>query len=211
MINPWLHIPLEDYEAHMSLPQVDQGRLLADVFVAALLKHQPRSVAVLGCSGGNGFDCIDPDITRRVVGIDLNPEYIEQARVRFQHRLHDLKLFAGDVQTDVFSFAPVDMAYAALLFEYVDVPLALRRILAMLVPAGLLITLVQLPNPRIAEVTPSPHAALATLSSIMHLVPPDELSHAAATLGYREADARTVATSAGKHFRVQEFRAMSPG
>jgi len=34
--NPWLTIPLADYEAHMTLPQVGQARLLADLFAAEL-------------------------------------------------------------------------------------------------------------------------------------------------------------------------------
>ena len=54
--NPWLTIPLADYEAHMALPQVGQARLLADLFAAELRVGSPSSVAVLGCAGGNGFE-----------------------------------------------------------------------------------------------------------------------------------------------------------
>ena len=41
MRNPWLDIPLSDYEGHMALPQVDQARVLADQLAAVLALHRP--------------------------------------------------------------------------------------------------------------------------------------------------------------------------
>ena len=49
--SPWLDIPLADYEGHMSLPEVGQARLLADLLAAAIDRHALRSIAVLGCAG----------------------------------------------------------------------------------------------------------------------------------------------------------------
>ena len=69
--NPWLTIPLADYEAHMALPQVGQAQLLADLFAAELHARSPSSVAVLGCAGGNGFERAPS--TLRVVGVDVAP------------------------------------------------------------------------------------------------------------------------------------------
>lgn len=44
MRNPWLDIPLADYEGHMSLPHVGQAVLLGDVFEGALREGRvPRS------------------------------------------------------------------------------------------------------------------------------------------------------------------------
>ena len=113
MDNPWLKIPLSDYEGHMSLPSVAQDRLLSDVFTSALDRYEPRSVAVLGCAGGNGFERISPETTRHVIGIDINPEYINQARTRFAGRLSGLELFVGDVQTETFDFEPVELQLPA--------------------------------------------------------------------------------------------------
>jgi hypothetical protein len=67
MRSPWLDIALADYEGHMGLPEVAQAELLADVFGALLVEHAPRSVAILGCAGGNGFGRISPAVTDRVV------------------------------------------------------------------------------------------------------------------------------------------------
>src|SRR6186713_702946 len=68
--NPWLEIPLADYEAHMELPQVAQAELLAEQLAAAVRARSPDSVAVLGCAGGNGLDRLPAAL--RVVGVDVN-------------------------------------------------------------------------------------------------------------------------------------------
>jgi SAM-dependent methyltransferase len=93
-----MHIPLADYEDHMALAEVAQAQVLSGIFAEVLKEHAPRSVAVLGCAGGNGFTEIDPTITPRVVGVDINPDYIAQTRARFQNRIPTLELFVGDIQ-----------------------------------------------------------------------------------------------------------------
>src|SRR5579872_7410889 len=81
-IHPWLAVPLDDYERHMSSAPVRQLDALADLFGEALRICQPQSVAVLGVAGGNGLDRVDPAVTRRVVGIDIHPEYLDAVRQR---------------------------------------------------------------------------------------------------------------------------------
>jgi hypothetical protein len=51
MNDPWLDVPLADYEGHMALPGIEQAQLLSDVFAGAPAKFSPRSVAVIGCAG----------------------------------------------------------------------------------------------------------------------------------------------------------------
>jgi len=210
MKNPWLDIPLADYEGHMAMPNVGQAQLLADVFASALSKYKPRSVAVLGCAGGNGLDRVSSEVTERVVGVDLNPDYIRNARTRFAHQIPLLELLVGDVQKDEFTFEPVELAFAGLLFEYVDAEVVLAKIRAMLTPGGMLITVVQLPSATISEISPSPFASLGALSSVMRLVPPKLLRHLAAAHEYHETEAQTFEAAGGKEFHVQEFRLATP-
>jgi hypothetical protein len=210
MRNPWLDIPLADYEGHMALPNVGQAQLLSDVFASALSKYEPRSVAILGCAGGNGLDRVPSKVTERVVGVDLNPDYVLRARTRFAHRIPVLELLVGDVQKDELAFAPVELVFAGLLLEYVDVEAVLARIRAMLCPGGTLLTVVQLPSTGIAEITPSQFASLGALASVMRLVPPKLLSQLAATLGYHATEAQTLETAGGKKFQVQAFRLAIP-
>lgn len=210
MKNPWLDIPLADYEGHMEMPNVGQAQLLSDVFAGALDKYAPRSVAILGCAGGNGLDRVSSKVTDRVVAVDLNPNYVQQVRTRFDHRMSMLELFVGDIQTEEFAFAPVELVFAGLLFEYVDTEAVLAKIRAMLWPGGTLLTVVQLPSTAIPEITPSSFASLSALSSVMRLVPPTLIRQLATAHGYREIEAQTVVAAGGKEFRVQAFRLETP-
>ncbi len=209
MRNPWLDIPLADYEAHMALPYVGQARLLSEILSGALEEYAPRSVAVLGCAGGNGFERI-PKTVERVVGVDINPNFIERARSRFGGRVPVLELFAGDVQADEFAFAPVELVFAGLLFEYVDVATVLAKVRSMLCKNGMLVVALQLPSASVAEITPSPYASLRALAPVMRLVPPEDLTELAVGLGYRPADARTLEAAGGKRFHVQYLRLEEP-
>jgi len=198
-------MPLCDYEGHMSLPYVAQAQLLSDAFATTLRDYSPRSVAILGCAGGNGLERIESTVTERVVCIDINPDYIEHVRMRFGRRLRDLELYVGDVQTDRLPFSSVELVFAGLLFEYLDVHRALAWIRARLCPTGVLATVVQLPDGGAPEVTPSPYARLSVLSSVMRLVPPEVLRHHAAACGYYLAGAQTLEAAGGKRFQVQVF------
>jgi hypothetical protein len=71
MANPWLNIPLADYEGHMGSAQVQQLDALSELFAEALERCRPASIAVLGIAGGNGLDRVDSGITKRIVGIDI--------------------------------------------------------------------------------------------------------------------------------------------
>jgi hypothetical protein len=54
--NPWLDIPLDDYERHMALPEIAQARMLADQVALAAAEHKPRSLALVGCAERNGLE-----------------------------------------------------------------------------------------------------------------------------------------------------------
>jgi SAM-dependent methyltransferase len=206
MSNPWLDIPLADYEGHMALPAVGQAPLLSDVFAGVLDRHAPRSLAVLGCAGGNGFERIAGRAVARVVGVDINPRSIEQARARFSGRVAGLELIVGDVQTDDLAFEPVELVFAGLLFEYVNVARTLAHIRAMLRPSGTLAAVLQLPNADVAEITPSPFTSLRGLASVMRLASPQRFKELAGSLGYHPTREQTVSGADGKRFHVQELR-----
>ncbi len=203
MKNPWLEIPLSDYEGHMALPEVGQATLLADIFADLLNRYQPNSVAVLGCAGGNGFERIPT--TTRVVAIDLNQSYMDQLAERFCRRIQRLELIVGDVQTDELRFSPVDLVYAGLIFEYVDVEIVLARLSSLVRPGGILGTVVQLEDSSIQKVTPSPFRSLENLSSFMKTVTPSQLRHLAEQHRFREVRSRFENASGGKVLAVQEF------
>ncbi|MBI3526595.1 MAG: class I SAM-dependent methyltransferase [Betaproteobacteria bacterium] len=205
MKNPWLGIPLSDYEGHMALPEVAQARLLADVFAGQLEIHKPRSLAMLGCAGGNGFERIAPEVTRRVVGVDLNGQYLNEVRARFGAKFERLELVEGDIQTDAVAFASVDLMYAALVLEYVNVEVTLGRMRDFLNPGGVLVTVVQLPGTDLPAVTPSPYSSLEALEAVMQFVAPKDLLVIAKSNGLRQISSATRKTQTGKPFQAQVF------
>ena len=207
MANPWLSVPLADYEAHMALPQVAQAQLLSALLGRLLREHAPRAVAVIGCAGGNGFERVSPDVTPRVVGVDLNSAFLEQARARFAGRVPGLELVAGDFTDARVSFAPVDLVYAALVLEYVEPALAMPRLRAFMADGAALVTVLQRPSATTASVTPSPYASLGALAPILRLADPEQVARLARQEGLAETGRWLERADGGKDFVVQRFRA----
>jgi hypothetical protein len=203
--NPWLTIPLADYEAHMALPQVGQAQLLAELFAAELRSRSPSSVAVLGCAGGNGFEHAPSAL--RVVGVDVNSDYVAAARARFALRLPRLELHVADLEHSELRIEPVDLIFAALVLEYVEPRAVLERIGGWLALHGTLTTVLQLRSADVREITPSPFASLARLAPRLRLLSPERLAELAACCGLRALDTsgRTVTAAGGKRFAVQSF------
>lgn len=204
--NPWLDIPLPDYEAHMSLPTIGQSRLLADQLDTLVRTYSPCGVAIVGCAGGNGFERLLGTSVTRVVGVDINPVYIEQARRRFEGRIPGLELLAADIQSPESLFDPIDLIYAALVLEYVDLEQAMSALGRHCKPNGILAVLSQLPHETLTEVSPSPYTSLRLLAPGMRLVPAEELKMQASQAGFVPERSSTVVSSGGKRFSVDEFR-----
>jgi len=207
MSTPWLDIPLEDYERHMSLPGIGQAQMLAAQFEVALERWRPTSVAVVGCAGGNGLDRIDGRSVERLVAIDVNPDYVESTRARHSGRIPSLESICADVQSESLTYEPVDFTYAALLFEYVDVRATLRTLKRNSRSGAVMTTVLQLPQSTIAAVSPSPYKSLGALAGVMRLVAPDALCRDAADVGFAVLDSATVELASGKQFCMQNFRA----
>ena len=205
MKNPWLDIPLDDYESHMALPHVGQSQLLSQLLGEAIESYRPSSIALLGCAGGNGLERIPSTSVERVVGIDINQQYLERTAARYRDHIPRLELFAGDLGVDQFVFDPVELIFAGLIFEYVEATKLLKQALSMLIRGGRLVSVVQLPSP-IEDVTPSPYTTLKSISSVLHVVPPNKLTALARETGFEIESERVVTATGGKTFQVNTFR-----
>lgn len=202
-MNPWLDIPLADYEAHMALPTVGQTELLADVFQQAIERYAPRSVALLGCAGGNGLDRV-PLAVERIVAIDINPQFVDRARERYGQKLPNLELLVDDLERPTFDIEPVELAYAGLVFEYVAVDKVLTNLRSLLLPGGVLVAVLQLPG-RARAVTPSPYRSLESLAPLMDLVSPQQFRELAARAGFDAGAASEATACGGKSFHIQHL------
>jgi ubiquinone/menaquinone biosynthesis C-methylase UbiE len=183
-MNPWLEIPLEDYEGHMSLPAVGQAGYLADALERVAREHSPASAAIIGCAGGNGFDRLELAKVRRVVGVDINPAYLAEVRRRYLGCFHDLELICEDFTSEACRFDAADLIYAALVFEFADVTAGLASLRRLVRPTGLAAVVLQLPHRAIEAVTPSPFSSIAKLAPVVRLVPPAQFEEAARRAGF---------------------------
>lgn len=156
---------------------------------------------------GDGFDRIVAEETRRVVGVDLNRQYLNEVRNRFAAKFEQMELVEGDVQTSAVAFKPVDLVYAALILEYVKVEVTLRRMRNFLNHSGVLVTVIQLPSAVLPAVTPTPYPSLEALAALMQFVAPKDLSTSAESNGLRQLSSAPRQTPAGKQFQVQVFQA----
>jgi len=198
MQNPWLQIPLADYEAHMAHPSVGQAQLLADQFERLVSQYSPKSLALVGSAGGNGLERLAPGRLERIVAVDINPRYIEQTGMRHAHRSNGFELLCADVQSKALCFEPVDFVWAALLFEYVDVAMTLTALARNCRDGAFLATAVQLPHQSLTPVSPSPYPSLGALSAAIRLVAPEELERSAIACGFSPVDSESVAAPGGK-------------
>ncbi|MEZ4651033.1 MAG: class I SAM-dependent methyltransferase [Candidatus Eisenbacteria bacterium] len=204
MRNPWLDISLSDYEGHMLLPSVGQAEMLSQLLGSLVDDHDPDAVAVLGCAGGNGFHRIPED--RRIVGIDINPDFITAAAERYAALYPRLELHVLDIDAETLTIEPVSLVFAGLLFEYVRPEVALRFAKSICRDGGVLAAVLQLPLEGGSVVSPSPFRSLEVLAPAIHLLPPEALEAAAQAEGFHLEISRTVELASGKSFALRVFR-----
>ncbi len=206
MCTPWQEIPLLDYEAHMSLPSVGQARMLADQLAQLIERYRPGSVGIIGCAGGNGLERIESTRVERVVAVDINPEYIAAAELRHGDRLANLDFLCADVQSERLTFDPVDLIYAALVFEYVDMSATFATLKRNLRPGGTLAVLLQLPHSDRHAVSDSPYKSLNKLIPVLTLVKPEDLCSQGTTAGFTTGSSDRIYLPSGKQFWLQTFQ-----
>lgn len=202
MGNPWLQVPLADYEGHMA--HVGQAALLDRLFGRAVRELQPRSIAVLGAAGGNGFGHLERGPVARTVAVDIHSDYLRELGKRYAQTVAGLEIVCGDLTDPALCFAPVDYVHAALIFEYVDAQVVLARLRHWLVPGGVLGVVLQLPGP--ASVSPSPYAGLSALSSAMQLRDDDAFVELTAAAGFQLVARERVSAAPEKDFASLRFR-----
>ncbi|MGB8931766.1 MAG: class I SAM-dependent methyltransferase [Anaeromyxobacteraceae bacterium] len=171
--NPWTVVPAIDYEAHMGPAGADQLGPLAQLFQEVYLSAQPDRLLVVGCSTGNGLEHVDPSITKRAVGVDVNLQYLGIARQRFFHLGPALELYCSDFEKFRQPPGSFDLVHAALVLEYVQTEVAVRRFADWLAPGGTCSVVLQLPGGD----APAPvNRAMQIIAKAMHLVDPAELT-----------------------------------
>jgi SAM-dependent methyltransferase len=202
--NPWLSIPVAEYEGHMNDPEVDQLAALNSIFRDTLADLSPASIAVLGCAAGNGFEHISERVGK-VVGIDINPDYLALLRERQASRLPNLELACSDIEKLSFPEGSFDLVYGALFFEYVDYERMLPKITGWLAARGALVCVLQLPGTESGMISETKYPSLKTLHSLMRLIEPGMFDAAVLECGLSKENQYEVPLKQGKRFMVVRY------
>ncbi len=200
--NPWTVVPAADYERHMGPEGVDQLAPLSAIFQEAYVAAQPDRVLVVGCSTGNGLEHVNPAVTKRIVGVDVNLQYLGVARQRFFHLGPRLELYCSEVEKFRSPPASFDLVHAALVLEYLQPEVLLRKISEWLAPKGTVSVVLQLPG---GEPPRAPTKAMQIIEKAMRLVPPEELTRLLEQHGLARKRAKTVPLKHGKSLWVGAF------
>ncbi|WP_206605507.1 class I SAM-dependent methyltransferase [Rhodoblastus acidophilus] len=190
------------------MSEIGQTGMLADQFEAALAAYSPKSVALVGCAGGNGFDRIRSSAVKRVVGIDINPTYLSETSRRFAGVISGLELYQADIAKVDFRVEPVDLIFAGLIFEFVDLVASMAVLRTLCSPKGMLVTVLQQPCASMPAVSPSSFVSLQKVAGLVRLVSPSELELVAKNSGFLAVSKDEIGLPSGKQFSVQTFQAV---
>ena len=159
----------------MTSVDVQQLGVLSELFAEAIAFRQPASIAILGIAGGNGLNRIDSKMTCRVVGLDVNPLYLDAVRSRFPH-LSGLELHCINLAEHVVELQPVELVHTALVFEHAGTDLCLNNAVSLVANKGALSIVLQLPAGAGQNVGRTGFASIQRLASHFSLIDPMQLS-----------------------------------
>jgi hypothetical protein len=200
--NPWCVVPAADYERHMGPEGVDQFAPLSALFQEAWLGAQPDRLLVVGSATGNGLEHVDPAVTRRIVALDVNLQYLGICRQRFFHLGPRLELYCTSATAWRAPPQGFDLIHAALVFEYLHPEPLVAQLAGWLAEGGSISVVLQLPGGE----GPAPALkALELIQRAMRLVAPEELTTLFAAHGLRPRRARVVPLKFGKSFWCATF------
>lgn len=119
MENPWGKIDLEVYEKHMSHDNVYQLQKLNEIMKEQFQDNKHEYIGVLGVSGGNGLNNIDISKVKKVFAIDVNKEYLNVCRERYDYMGEILVTICRDINDKEFCFPKTDLLVCNLIIEYI--------------------------------------------------------------------------------------------
>ena len=204
MTNPWLEIPFDDYENHMSNKEVGQLKILNQITRDYLEKHKPEIFVLLGCCTGNGLEHINNDHTKLVYAIDINPEYLAIANSRFKGRIPHLHLICIDLNSQNIPVYNADLVFGALILEYLKIEIAVKKIFDSLKVGGKAIILIQKNNQKDFVSKTNCHS-LEKLRDISREVNEDELIILFEKAQFQYCGIQSFPLPSGKEFLVLEF------
>lgn len=126
--NAWHKLKPNEYDAHMSHPNVGQTQMLNKIIkeqigIISESKRADTSVAILGITNGNGLEHIESHNIKRVIGIDINQYFLDECKIRYSNLSKKLDLYRLDLMTEIAEainiLSQCDLIIANLLIEHI--------------------------------------------------------------------------------------------
>lgn len=126
--NAWHVIKPDDYDAHMSHPNVGQTQMLNKIIreqfeLIPVDKRAGSCAAILGITNGNGLEHVIPCAIGRVIGIDINQAFLDECKIRYSNLVSRLSLYRIDLMSEITDavkiLSPCDLIIANLLIEHI--------------------------------------------------------------------------------------------
>lgn len=119
MINPWESITLQDYENHMKLNTVKQLQTINMMMREQFYRYSVETIMILGIAGGNGLEHIDIQKIKKVYGVDINNDYLNECHLRYENLKDVLECLCVDLTADNLTLPGADIVIANLVIEYI--------------------------------------------------------------------------------------------
>jgi hypothetical protein len=188
----------------MADDSVGQLSLLNDLTKKYLDKIKPRTCIFLGIAGGNGLEHIDNAVTKKVIGIDVNQDYLDETYRRYNKQVKNLQLINYYISSGATEICKADAVWAALIMEYTGISDCLQFADRNLLPVGHLVVSIQINNGR-KPVSTSGIESIKKAADIFSPVDPGELVTKATAAGFLLFDDEVNMLPNGKAIKTFHF------
>ena len=122
MDNPWKSISIKDYINHMGHENVYQLQAI-NTIINNQLNLAYKNIAILGITDGNGLEHIDASKINKIIGIDINHDYLKVCKSKFNHLNDILYLHCIDMINEkkkaIELLSDIDYVIADLIIEHI--------------------------------------------------------------------------------------------
>jgi len=194
----------------MASRSVAQAQLLGAILCSVVSRFRPRSLAILGAAGGNGLELVDPAIVRRVVAVDSNPHYMALCASRYGRYFLRFEPVLQDLSQGPPGIDPVECIFAGLVLEYLNLERFYAYLPSLVTDCGIFAVLLQLPSPRLPEVSVSPFPSLTRLGAAFSFVSPAQMHRSLCVQGFVRFGDDRYDPETGKFFYYASYQLREP-
>ncbi len=203
MSNPFLEIPLDIYEKHMSLETVQQLPILNRIMKKQLYSYKVNRVMILGIAGGNGLEHIETQKIDRVYGVDINDGYLETCRQRYPDLSGHFETVCADLNNKKVNLPKAELVIANLFVEYIGYDAFVHHMKKI---SPKYISVVIQINEQDGFVSESPYIhAFDRVPEVHHQMEEKELSDVLAGIGYVKLYREEIPLPNGKKFIQTDY------